>query len=372
MNMRIGFDAKRFFCNKTGLGNYSRNLVQGMCNEYPEIAYYLFTPTIQQLDNQAIVSQCNVCMPPQKSLAGLWRMAYMVHDIQKCGIDVYHGLSHEIPFGIHKTNITTVVTIHDFAYKFFKHDFPFIDRQIYDAKWKYACTHSHKIVATSQATKEDIIRFFGINESKIDVIYQSCDDIFRQKCTEELKQDVREKYNLPDTFILFVGSVTSRKNVYSLVQAYEKIQLQADIPLVICGRGGAYRNSLIEYVHEKNLQTQVLFLDTVETIDLPALYQSAQLSVYPSNYEGFGIPVLESLAGGTSVVTSNRSCLPEVGGDAAFYCNPDSIESIADAILTALHHSSDSSVQEKNYAQAAKFSQEQFIKQNMAVYRNIR
>jgi glycosyltransferase involved in cell wall biosynthesis len=93
--------------------------------------------------------------------------------------------------------------------------------------------------------------------------------------------------------------------------------------------------------------------------------------VYPSNYEGFGIPVLESLASGTTVLTSNRSCLPEVGGEAAFYCNPDSVESIADAILTALQSFGDASVQEKNYAQAARFSQQKFIEQNMAVYREL-
>ncbi|MDA3882623.1 MAG: glycosyltransferase family 1 protein [Bacteroidales bacterium] len=369
--MHIGFDAKRLFCNQTGLGNYSRNLVRGLCEQFPEHSYSLFTPRIEYFDNFNFQKQCQLVLPQQKCCTSLFRIFGMAHNIVRKKIDVFHGLSHEIPIGLHKKNIPTVVTIHDFAYKFFTDDFPFIDRKIYDFKWKYACTHADKIIATSIATKEDIIRFFAVPESKIEVIYQSCDDIFRQKTTEDWKQNIRQKYALPETFLLFVGSVTSRKNVLSLVHAYEHIHSQIDIPLVICGKGGAYRNSVIEYVHQKNLHTKVLFLDTVETIDLPALYQSAQLSVYPSNYEGFGIPVLESLASGTTVLTSNRSCLPEVGGEAAFYCNPDSVESIADAILTALQSFGDASVQEKNYAQAARFSQQKFIEQNMAVYREL-
>ncbi|MFW5852319.1 MAG: glycosyltransferase family 4 protein [Bacteroidota bacterium] len=370
--MRIGFDAKRLFCNQTGLGNYSRNLVRGLCEQFPDNSYYLFTPRIQYFDNFNFQKQCEVVMPRGTFKKLTFRSVGMKHDIVHKRIDVFHGLSHEIPIGLHTKKIPTVVTIHDFAYKFFTDDFPCIDRKIYDFKWKYACTHADKIIATSQATKDDIVRFFGTEESKIHVIYQSCDEIFRRKCTDEHKQDVRKKYNLPDTFLLFVGSVTARKNVLSLVQAYESLLPHIEFPLVICGRGNSYRNSVIEYVNRKNLQTHVLFLDTVETIDLPALYQSAQLSVYPSNYEGFGIPVLESLACGTSVVTSNLSCLPEVGGEAAFYCDPYSIESIAEAIRTAVSKSDDATMQEKNYAQAARFSQHNFIEQNMAVYESLR
>jgi glycosyltransferase involved in cell wall biosynthesis len=370
--MHIGFDAKRLFCNQTGLGNYSRNLVRGLCERFPQHSYSLFTPRIEYFDNFNFQKQCEVVMPHQKYCTSIFRTFGMAHDIARKKIDVFHGLSHEIPIGLHKKNIPTIVTIHDFAYKFFADDFPFIDRKIYDFKWKYACAHADKIIATSQATKDDIIRFFGTEESKIRVIYQSCDEIFRQKCTDEHKQNICKKYNLPESFLLFVGSVTSRKNVRSLVQAYERIESQIEIPLVICGRGGAYRNSVIESVHQKQMDTKVLFLDTVETIDLPALYQSAELSVYPSNYEGFGIPVLESLASGTTVVTSDCSCLPEVGGDAAFYCNPHSVESIANAILTAMQSSGDANMLKKNYAQAARFSQHTFIEQNMAEYESLR
>lgn len=371
--MKIGFDAKRLFCNQTGLGNYSRNLVQGICTQFPENSYVLYTPRVHNnKQTKFFLDSCSVVTAPCSLNSSLWRSLGLVKNLEKQGVAIYHGLSHELPFGIAKSKVKSVVTIHDFAYKFFPKDFPYFDRKIYEAKWRYACTHADAIIATSEATKSDIIRFFDISESKIHVVYQSCDDIFSIQKTDAEKLLVRNKYNLPESYLLFVGSITARKNVLSLVRAYESCMSSLNMPLVLCGRGGAYKKEVEACIVSRNLHNHVLVRDDVATEDLPAIYQMAQVSVYPSLYEGFGIPVLEALQSGTPVITSTVSCLPEVGGNVAFYCNPNSVESIADALVeSVLHVSHTPEFSQKLQAHASQFSHKKFIENTMAVYQSL-
>ncbi len=371
--MKIGFDAKRLFWNQTGLGNYSRNLVQGVCMQFPQHSYVLYTPRVQTNEHtRYFLDTCSVVQAPYAFASSLWRSFGLVKSLEKQNIDIYHGLSHELPFGIAKSKVKSVVTIHDFAFKFFSDDFPLFDRSVYNIKWRYACNHADAIVATSEATKADIIRYFRIPESKIHVIYQSCDARFSIQKTEEEKQVVRSTYHLPDTYILYVGSITARKNIRSLLRAYELCMHQINMPLVLCGNGGKYKREIEAEIIARNLQEHVLVRDSVAVHDLPALYQAAHVSVYPSLYEGFGIPVLEAIKSGTPVITSIVSCLPEVGGNVAIYCNPYSVESIAEALVESMsseYHSSDFS--RKLQEHAAQFSHEAFVEKNMSMYQNL-
>lgn len=371
--MNIGFDAKRLFYNTTGLGNYSRALVKGLCEYYPDNTYVLFTPKqIEREQTRFFTQSCKIVSAPRKFFKKTWRSKGMVADIRKQNISIYHGLSHELPIGISHTQAKSIVTIHDFAYKLFPQDFPLIDRITYDIKWKYACTHADAIIATSEATKKDIIHYFNIPESKIHVVYQSCDPIFSIMLQQDEKKQVLERYMLPDSFILYVGSLTARKNVLSLLQAYHSIANTTTTPLVICGNGGVYKQKIVQYIQDNKLDTKVFIRTAVETADLPALYQSARVFIYPSSYEGFGIPVLEALTSNCRVITSNCSCLPEVGGDAALYCSPDSTRSIAEAIQAAIHEKTiPEDVQEKIKNHAKRFSQQQFIEKTMSIYCSI-
>lgn len=369
---KIGYDAKRLFHNGTGLGNYSRSLIRSLYNEFPANEYVLFTPSISYTnDSFYFTENLTVITPKIFSKIG-WRSRFMLYSLLEQNIDLYHGLSHELPFKIETTGIKTVVTIHDVIYKFFPNDFPMLDKAVYDIKWKHACTNTHAIIATSEATKRDVIRLFGVPEHKIHVVYQTCDSLFEQPVAIETRKHICSTCNVPDSFILYVGAITERKNVLKLVEAYNAIQHDIHIPLVLVGNGRHYFDVVKKYIEQQSLQSKVILLTNVETQDLPALYQSARMFVYPSKYEGFGIPILEALKSGTPVIASHTSSLPEVGGNAALYIDPESTESIAEAMLTVYRNKDVcNEMIEKGYVHAAKFSFSSFAHDTMNVYKSL-
>lgn len=370
---KIAFDAKRLFHNNTGLGNYSRTLVKGLQTYFPENSYELFTPKpTTKVEYDFFTKNFNIHTSPTFLPKSLWRSRCITSDLKKNNIDLYHGLSHELPFGIEKTNIRTAVTIHDLIYKFSPEDFPAFDRKIYDIKWRFACKNASAIIATSQATKNDIVKFFGTNEEQIHVVYQTCDESFEQNFTPLQIKTIREKHNLPEQFILYVGSITERKNVLSLVQAYNRVRSTITMPLVIVGRGSEYLQKTQQYIEQENLQQTVLLRHSIENCDLPAIYQASYCFVYPSKYEGFGIPLVEALKSKTPIITSNASCLPEVTQNAALYVNPNNIESIANALeQMCLHPETRLQLLAEGEKQAQKFSIRAFVNDTMSVYEKL-
>ena len=335
--MKIGFDAKRIFNNFTGLGNYGRAVVSNLAKYHPEHEYHLFTPNIKKTSETLPFFK-----PPFKVHQGngiLWRTSGIIKDLQKAGIDIYHGLSHEIPLGIQKTSIKSVVTIHDLIFKVYPKQFPFIDRQIYDFKFKYACENANVLITVSESTKQDIIKYYGIEEPKIHVNYLSADPIFEKQFSTSERKIVLEKYNLPSEFMLYVGSIIERKNLLRIIKAIELLPADIDLPLVVVGKGKSYFQKIKKYLQTNPILNRIIFTNYIETADLPALYQSAQLFLFPSVYEGFGIPVIEALHSNTPVITSDISSLPEAGGKAAFLVNPHSIEAISNGMEVVLKDS---------------------------------
>lgn len=331
--MRIGYDAKRLFCNNTGLGNYSRSLVANLHTAYPGDRHLLFSPRMRRNDDtEAFFADCYERIAP-RSVSPLWRSMGMVGDIKRSNLDIYHGLSHELPIGIGNAGCKSVVTIHDLIYKFHPDDFGWIDRQIYDFKFRYACRHADRIVAISNSTKYDLMMHYGVDESKIDVVYQSCSDAYKQKYSPQEIARIREKYRLPETFLLSVGSLICRKNILAAVQAVEQLRGIVSLPLVIVGGGGEYKELVKRYIQDHHLEDCVIFPSYISNEDLPALYQMAKIFVYPSRYEGFGIPIIESLWSRTPVITTRMSSLAEAAGPGAWYCHPDHPETIAEGIV---------------------------------------
>jgi len=370
--IRIGFDAKRLFCNNTGLGNYSRSLVHNLQRYYPNDEYVLFSPKMaENADTQQFFSDSYERVSPSWP-SPLWRSKYMVRDIRKSDLDIYHGLSHELPLGIDRADCKSIVTIHDLIYKFHPEDFSAIDRRIYDYKFCYSCHHADAVVAISNSTKYDIMMHYGVPEEKIHVIYQACDRRFGQPVSAEERLRVREKYNLPEQFLLSVGSIISRKNILSAVQAVEQLSGVLSIPLVLVGGGNAYKTQVKEYVGQKNLQNHVIFPPYVSNDDLPALYQMAKVFIYPSRYEGFGIPIIEALWSRTPVITTRMSSLPEAAGPGAWYCDPDKPETIAEGIVR-LCTSAEYYTQMLNdgYKYVQKFSAEKTAEQLYGLYQNV-
>jgi glycosyltransferase involved in cell wall biosynthesis len=343
--MNIGFDAKRAFHNSTGLGNYSRTLVAGLAQFYPEHAYYLFNPKPSKRYPKPAFNNVHEVLPTgflSKKLSSAWRSSWVKKDLRQLNIGLYHGLSHEIPVGIESTGIPSVVTIHDLIFERYPEQFKKIDVQIYRRKFRYACQHANRIIAISKQTKDDVIELYGINENKIDTCYQSCSPAFGDTIDEETKNRIRKKYNLPEHFFLYVGSIIERKNLLNICKALLLLPADIKIPLVVIGNGSSYKKQVKEFIAANSLTDRVIFLSEAQEVKsdpafqqpatFAAIYQMAIAMIYPSFFEGFGLPVLESLWSKIPVITSNISCLPETGGNAAYYVDPHQPQQIAEGM----------------------------------------
>ena len=373
--MRIGFDAKRAFLNNTGLGNYSRDTIRILAHFYADNKYFLYTPKEKENSRLSFLNDSvnTFVRTPQslinKALKSYWRSKSIVRDLFTNKIDIYHGLSHELPLGIEKTNIKTVVTIHDLIFIRYPHLFRLIDRKIYNKKFKSACLRANKIIAVSQQTKQDIIDFFFIPEKKIEVVYQGCNSIFQNEITANKKQEIQIKYNLPKDYLLYVGSIEERKNLLTLLKTLKGLPNQK---LIVIGNGKAYKIKCLRFISEHNLSNRVAFLSGLEIEEMAAIYQSAQMLIYPSIFEGFGIPILESLFSKTPVITSKGGCFSEVGGPTTKYINPLSVEQMKAAILE-IQNSSDlqKEMQTKGFEYAQNFTDDKIANNLMKIYTSL-
>jgi len=329
--MKIGFDGKRVTQNFTGLGNYSRYVLQVLAEYYPENQYSVFVPAPTQKplpleEYPAIQFQ----YPKKQLLKNFWRSIGIVKDLEKEKIDLFHGLSNEIPLGLKKSGIPSVVTIHDLIFYRYPQYYPYFDRKIYELKVRYASEQANKIIAVSNQTKKDLINFFNVDETKIEVIYQNCDPIFTSKVSEEEKSRIRFAYNLPEEFLLNVGTIENRKNSLLIVKALKK--LDTNTHLVIIGKETSYTQVVKGFITNNNLMSRVHFLKDVPFQDLPGIYQQASIFIYPSEFEGFGIPVVEALSSGIPVIAAKGSCLEEAGGKESIYVDPNDSNELADQI----------------------------------------
>ena len=368
--MIIGFDAKRAFHNFSGLGNYSRLLIQSLSELYNDNQYFLYTPKYKAhpLHHFAENKNCTIKTPHGiYSLlpSSFWRTFFMVNDINAQNVDIFHGLSGELPISTLK--IPKVVTIHDIIFMRYPEYYTIFDRKMYENKFKHACKIADKIITISQQTADDCIRFFGADARKIEIVYQSCDPIFWASFKEN---EISKKYNLPEKFILNIGTMEVRKNLLNLVKALKLVD--EDVSLVAIGRRTSYTSQIEEYIKENNLLHRVKLMHNVPFHDFPALYAAASVFVYPSVFEGFGIPVLEALAVGTPVATSNVSSMPEVGGNAALYFDPYNVEDMAIQINLLLHDKATvARLNEHRITQLDRFSIENIARNVKEIYASI-
>jgi glycosyltransferase involved in cell wall biosynthesis len=328
--MKIGYDAKRAFLNNTGLGNYSRWVIKAMAQHHPANEYFLYTPKVKKNSRLSFLSQfknIKTITPVGKLITAWWRSKGVVEDLLRDKVSVYHGLSHELPIGIKEAGIKAVVTIHDLIFMHFPDQFGWIDRNIYFLKVKKSCAVADKIIAISKQTKADLVKLLDVHPSKIAVVYQGCDPSFSVVQTDEQKKTVAAKYSLPEKFILNVGTIEERKNLMLVAKAMPHII--SDITLVVVGKHKKYYKQVHQFLKENNLKHKAFFLDKVDFEDLPAIYQMAALFIYPSRYEGFGIPVLEALNCGTPVIAAKGSCLEEAGGPGSIYVGTDDEQELA-------------------------------------------
>ncbi|MDR2563632.1 MAG: glycosyltransferase family 4 protein [Prevotellaceae bacterium] len=337
--MKIGFDAKRAFHNHSGLGNYSRFVIESLSKYYPYHHYFLYTTPYQKTAMHKFARRENIIVRCPRGLLyllpSLWRTYGIAKAAEHDGIKIFHGLSHELPVGIEKTGIKTLVTVHDLIFMRYPEYYSRADVAIYKRKVVSACHRADMIIAVSKQTKRDIIDFLGIDESKIKVVYQGCDPQFYDAVSSAEKAEIKAKYSLPDNYILSVGTVETRKNLLSIVRATPF--LPAEFSLVAVGKHSDYANEVMKEVAKLGLSERVSFINKADFKDFPGIYQQASAFVYPSEFEGFGIPILEALNSGVPVIAARTSSLPEVGGEAALYIEPHDYQILASHLNNILN-----------------------------------
>lgn len=371
--MRIGFDASALYNNFTGLGSYSRTLVYGLlqcCTEQNLVLYahnFKRSPeTTYYLDNKNIRTVIYKARNYYK-----WHNNQLLNKLVGDHIDVYHGLCNNIPNNIFTTGTKSLVSVHDLIFKIFPENYSIKNKYLLNKQIQYACENADKIIAISSSTKRDIQRFYGIDSQKIEVVYQACNPIYYHLQNAEQVRSITTKYSLPEHYLLYVGDIIKRKNLGSIIKAMASLKPENCPPLVVVGNGAKYEKHVRYLVDKLKLNKRVLWLTHLaDNYDLQAIYQQASMVIYPSFYEGFGIPVIEAMLSKTPVITSNISSMPETAGKNALLVDPGNTDDIAEAIKLLL---SDKQLRdymvESGYTYANdKFNAQHLAKQLMNIY----
>ena len=376
--MKLGYDGKRAVFNMTGLGNYSRTLLRSLCQYYPDNHYFLYTPAYEhnrRLDFLQQSTSISVRTPRtlvSRSCKPLWRSYLVSHDLKSDGVELFHGLSNELPYAVTRSGAKSIVTIHDLIFLRYPELYPRLDRKIYRSKVNYACRTADRIIAVSEQTRQDIVGFLDVDPARIKVVYQSCDPIFYQVADETHKRQVRERYGLPSQYILYVGTIECRKNLLGIIKALPLLKHGLDTHIVVIGRGRGYKEEVLAYIQTQELTKRVHFLTDVSFADFPAIYQMASAFVLPSLFEGFGIPITEALWSNCPVITSVVGCFAEAGGPSSIYIDPKDDAVLASAITQVLE---DSDLAKKmradGYAYVQRFRDETTAAVMMGLYQEI-
>ncbi len=369
--MIVGFDAKRIFHNNTGLGNYGRDLVRVLCEHTSVNKIILYNTKSAKINSVYNSNKITTVYPNSKfwkKLSSIWRVLALNNRIQKDNLDIYHGITGEIPLGLTSKNCKNIVTIHDLIFISHPKYYKAIDRFIYTQKFKYAIKNSTKIIAISEQTKNDILKYSNIESDKITVVYQGCNAAYKKVYSPDEKQKVSKKYNLPKEFILNVGTIQERKNAFLIIKSIKN----SNKHVVLIGNEEAYASKIRDYISEHNLTDQVHFLKKIDITELAIIYQLATVFCYPSLCEGFGIPIIEALYSKTPVITTQGNCFPEAGGPDSLYIKPNDINDLKAKINTLFSDVSlRKNIAEKGYKYAQRFNDDVTAQNIFNVYKSI-
>lgn len=327
--MRIAIDARLSFSFQGGITQYTLNLIRALTAIDHNNTYAVFQRRADQriIASQNTLRRVNLWTPAHHPLE---QYLLSLELLAQRGIDLIHWTDFIPPFYNRRPS---VITVHDLAFLLYPH-FLTRDSAKYYGLIDQAVRRADHIIAVSEATKRDLVRLTGTPPKKITVIYEAAEPIYFPIHDQDALDGIRSKHRLPAQYILFVGTVEPRKNLKTLVHAFDLLRTnyKSEAHLVITGKPGWLCEDVYQLVEELNLQNQVQFLGRVPTADLPLLYNAAHMLVLPSFYEGFGLPPLEAMACGIPVIVSNTSAMPEIVGDAALRIEPEDAEGFAVAM----------------------------------------
>jgi glycosyltransferase involved in cell wall biosynthesis len=373
--MRIGIDARSVLKQRTGVGNYTYNLIKNLSRIDRENSYILFyshhknvRSAIPKFDNPNF--QSKFIRFPNKLLNLMWgtlripKIDWLVGEV-----DVYHSPNYNLNMLGKGKSLMTIHDLNFFAYRKYS---------ISSARWHYAfkiksyARQVDAITVVSESTKREVLRYLEVPEAKVHVVYNGYSPIFRPLEQSENTRRILEKYNIKGKFILFVGTLEPRKNIQGLIRAYHQCKAKDDFLLVLAGGKGWKYKHFFRLVENLKLENRVVFTWYVPDTELPALYNQASVFVYPSLYEGFGIPPLEAMACGLPVIVSNTTSMPEVVGDAGVYVDPNDVEQISHSIDTVLSDDQlRNSMKEKGLERAEGFSWEKTAREILGLYQKL-
>jgi len=379
--VRIGINALGLRPGQLGgVEVYLRNLVVNLGRIAPDNEYLVFVDR----HNQSVfgsglppnVRRVVIALPPPASpvIRALrylgWLPSPLADQLERSGVDVIHYPDSIInPPGI---ALPCVLTSHDIQHEYFPRHFPFQTHLLRKLTYGPSARKARRIITDSEFTRDTLVEKFGIPAGKITAIPWGVDATFRPDVSVAEVKRMRQKYRLPQVFAFYPANTWPHKNHPRLVQAIGLLQkkYRSDCKLVLCGRPQWGHDALLSALKAYDLQGDVLILGYVPAEDLPALYHTASLLVYPSLFEGFGIPLVEAMSCGCPIVCSNTTSLPELVGDAAVLVNPYDVEGLANAIWRVLNDRDlRADLVAKELARARHFSWEKAARQTLQVYR---
>ena len=371
--MRIGIDATALPPQPVGAGNYIIQLIRSLANVESEFEFVVFAqPDGRQQINTPESRSIHWVKTPSLNpgVRLFWEQTLFPRLIRQSSVDLLHSLHYTRPYLL---PCPSVVTFHDMTFFLYPHLHTRVKRIFFPLAIRLSARTAQSLIADSESTRQDVIRILQIPSKKIVSIQLGVDQKFRVIDDPLVLERVRRDYKLPDRFILYVGLVEPRKNVPLLIRAYKKLIDQGfTVPLVIVGRFGWMYEAVLDQIEGFGLKEQVQFTGYVSGGDLPVIYNLADISVYPTQYEGFGFPVLEAMACGVPVVTSAVSSLPEIVGDAGILIPPDDEGALTEAIANVLRNPDlHAELARKGPIQAAQFSWEQTAQKTIQVYRQV-
>jgi glycosyltransferase involved in cell wall biosynthesis len=346
-----------------GIHHYMDCLLRRLPEAGPDLRYTVFAGAGRPALPGAAVRR--TALPTARPWVRIfWEQCLQPLELLRLRPDLLHSLAFVSPL---RSPVPTVVTVYDLSFKLMPERFPKAQRLYLSAFTARSCHRARRVLAISESTRSDLVKLFGVPRSKIDVAYPGVDSAFRPLPAAEVA-DFRAAHGLPERFILYLGTLEPRKNVDKLVQAFvEARRADPSLHLVLAGGRGWWTDELFRLIESLDLAQAVHLPGYVPEAELPWWYNAAAAFVYPSSYEGFGIPVLEALACGRPVVTTTASSLPEAGGDAALLVPPGDVPALAAAIQQALARPPDE--QARGLAHAAYFTWEATAAKTVAAYR---